>query len=45
MLTNLFVITKAYPFLSIGATPLNLLSTLIGWQAVNFLLLSYIKNE
>ena len=34
--TNLFVKTRAYPFLSLGTTPSNLDSTLIGWKAVKF---------
>ena len=34
--TSLFVNTRAYPFTSFGATPSNLKSFLIGWEAVKF---------
>ena len=33
-LTNLFVNNKACPLISIGTTPSNINSTLIGWEAV-----------
>ena len=36
MLTNLFVNTKAYPFISLGTTRSNLNSTSKGWETVKF---------
>ena len=35
-LPNLIVKTEAYPFVSLGTTPGNSSSTLIGWEAVKF---------